>query len=54
MESSVHRTAGLQIVTSVVVGALGYVLQGDGSKGGVIRRDSRTYGYVIVALAHAT
>lgn len=29
MESSVHRTAGLQIVTSVVVGALGYVLQGE-------------------------
>ena len=29
MESSVHRTAGLQIVTSVVVGMLGYVLQGE-------------------------
>ena len=29
MESSVHRTAGLQIVTSVVVGVLGYVLQGE-------------------------
>jgi len=29
MESSVHRTAELQIVTSVVAGVLGYVLQGE-------------------------
>jgi F0F1-type ATP synthase assembly protein I len=29
MESSVHRTAGLQIVTSIGVGVLGYVLQGE-------------------------
>jgi len=29
MESSVHRTAGLQIVTSVVAGVLGYVLEGE-------------------------
>jgi len=29
MESSVYRTAWLQIVTSVVAGVLGYVLQGE-------------------------
>jgi len=29
MESSVHRTAELQIVTSIVAGVLGYVLQGE-------------------------
>ncbi len=29
MGSSVHRTAELQIVTSVVAGVLGYVLQGE-------------------------
>lgn len=29
MESSVHRTAGLQAVISVVVGMLGYVAQGE-------------------------
>ena len=29
MESSVHRTAVLQVVISVVVGTLGYALQGE-------------------------
>ena len=36
MDSSVHRTAVLQVVISVVVGTLGYVLQGEAEAKGAL------------------